>query len=111
MYDSMDAIRRGFEKNSFRFLGINPLTGAQVVAASIFLTSYLPVLLFLLFERHFVPAVFFAVTPVALLAPWYPTLVWASWAPAAIYGFQAIALSAMVRTIAGIKTPWKGRGV
>ncbi len=46
MYDSLSAIWRGFQKNSFRFLLLNPWSGVQVIAASILLTSWLPVLLF-----------------------------------------------------------------
>lgn len=111
MYDSFDSIRRGFEKNSFRFFAVNPWTGAQVMAASIFLTSYLPLLVYLILEKQFVPALFFSLLPAALLSSWYSDARWALAAPAAIYGFQAIALSAMTRTIVGIKTTWKGRGV
>ncbi len=52
MYDTFTAIWRGFQKNSFRFLLINPGTGIQVIAASILLTSYLPVIA-LLWAAHF----------------------------------------------------------
>jgi cellulose synthase/poly-beta-1,6-N-acetylglucosamine synthase-like glycosyltransferase len=111
MYDNFTAIRRGFEKNSFRFLGVNPLTGAQVMLASILLTSYLPLLAWLLAERQWLPALILAAIPAILLRPWYGGLARACAAPAAIYVFQAIALSAMVRTVTGIKTRWKGRDV
>ena len=111
MYDSFEAIRRGFEKNSFRFLNVNPFTGIQVVAASILLTSFVPLLVLLCVERRWLPAVLFAALPSVLLAPWYSIRWYAITAPLAIYGFQAIALSAMLRTITGIKTMWKGRDV
>jgi chlorobactene glucosyltransferase len=111
MYDSFVAIRKGFEKNSFRFLNVNPLTGLQVIAASILLTSYLPVLILLFKQQYWIPAILFALIPSLFLAPWYSKASYALTAPIAIYGFQMIALSAMVRTITGIKTTWKGRGV
>jgi cellulose synthase/poly-beta-1,6-N-acetylglucosamine synthase-like glycosyltransferase len=111
MYDGFPAIRRGFEKNSFRFLGANPLTGAQVILASVILTSWLPVLMLLAAAGHLPAAAAFALVPPVLLAPWYGSAARALGAPLAIYLFQFIALSAMVRTIAGVKTLWKGRYV
>lgn len=111
MYDSFDAIRRGFEKNSFRFLNANPLTGIQVVVASILLASYLPALIYLLISSYYVPALIFALVPSVMLAPWYSDPTYTLTAPAAIYAFQAIAVSGMLRTIGGMKTHWKGREV
>jgi chlorobactene glucosyltransferase len=119
MYDGLGAIWRGFEKNSFRFLLINPWTGVQVVLASILLTSWAPVLLLayldlppshrwpLLFIQT--PAVFLLVMPFVLLAPWY------GWrfllAPAGVYLFQLIALNGMFNTLTGRASRWKGRRV
>jgi cellulose synthase/poly-beta-1,6-N-acetylglucosamine synthase-like glycosyltransferase len=111
MYDSFTAIRRGFEKNSFRFLGANPRTGIQVIVASVLLTSYAPVLGWLISESRFLAATAFALTPSALLAPWYGSIVRALAAPIAIYSFQAIAISAMIRNLIGTKTKWKDRDV
>lgn len=111
MYESWAAIRRGFEKNSFRFLGANPWTGAQVILASIFLTSYLPVLALLLLDAYYLAAGLFAIVPVVLLIPWYSSARFAFSAPLAIYAFQSIVLSAMFHTITGVKTKWKGRDV
>ena len=64
-------IWRGFQKNSFRFLLVNPISGLQVIAASILLTSYLPVLAWLLVDKRWVAAGMFAVLPPIGLAPWY----------------------------------------
>lgn len=111
MYEDWTAIRRGFEKNSFRFLGANPVTGIQVILASILLTSYLPVIAWLVLEAHWAAAVAFALIPSLLLVPWYGGFTRSLAAPAAIYTFQLIALSAMVRTLTGLGTQWKGRHV
>lgn len=118
MYDSFGAIWNGFEKNSFRFLKVNPGTGVQVVLASILLTSWLPALLWgwrdlpsledgqgLLFTP--VTLLFFA--PFLGLWPWYGRRVYL--VAAAIYLFQLIALNAMLSTILHRKTTWKGRRV
>ena len=111
MYDGLGAIWRGFQKNSFRFLLVNPGSGVQVILASILLTSYLPLLAWLSVEGHWILAVLFALLPALALRPWYGGFVSAFFSPVAIYLFQLIALNAMVTTLAGGKTLWKGRRV
>jgi cellulose synthase/poly-beta-1,6-N-acetylglucosamine synthase-like glycosyltransferase len=111
MYDSLAAIWRGFQKNSFRFLAANRWSGVQVVAASILLTSYLPLIASLLVANQYAAAAVYAMGVPALLAPWYGAWREAVWAPAAIYLFQLIALSGMFSALTGRKTLWKGRGV
>jgi chlorobactene glucosyltransferase len=111
MYDSFGAIWHGFQKNSFRFLLVNPLTGVQVVVASILLASWLPVLAALIAAGEPVLAVLFALAPTVSLLPWYRSFRDALLAPAAIYLFQAIAVWGMVATITGHGAVWKGRRV
>jgi len=110
MYDSFQAIWRGFQKNSFRFLQINPFTGLQVVMASTLLASWLPVVVWLLNDHLYRQAALFAVVPSVVLFPWYRSAA-ALLAPVAIYGFQAIAINGMITTITGRKAIWKGRAV
>ncbi len=117
MYESFQAIWRGFQKNSFRFLLINPFTGVQVIAASILLTSYLPVIA-LLWAGGLPPwcVAAFALAPVLWLSGWYSAPhgrhPWRSLlAPLGIYFFQAIALNGMLTTLFGLKADWKGRRV
>jgi chlorobactene glucosyltransferase len=110
MYEGFGAIWRGFEKNSFRFLLINRWTGAQVVLSSILLTSYLPILAFLLWNNRHVEAAVFAVLPGIFLLPWYRSPM-AFLSPIAIYAFQLIALSGMLATAHGRSAVWKGRKV
>lgn len=111
MYEGLGAIWRGFEKNSFRFLLVNPLSGAIVVTASIVLTSYLPVLAALLGGGNWLAAAGFAILPGLALMPWYggPSAIVLT--PVAIYLFQLIALSGMLKTLTRRKTNWKGRPV
>lgn len=120
MYDSLPAIWRGFQKNSFRFLQANPAGGAQVILASILLTSWLPAILVGLrdYPTPFAANLLFTPTPVLLLffvpfltlLPWYagPSILLA---PVAIYLFQLIALNGMLKTILRRTTDWKGRRV
>lgn len=111
MYESLGAIWRGFEKNSFRFLLVNPLSGAIVVTASIVLTSYLPVIASLLNGGNWLAAAGFAVLPGLALMPWYGSSRAIFFTPLAIYLFQLIALSGMIKTLTRRKTSWKGRPV
>lgn len=111
MYDSFPAIVNGFTKNSFRFLLINPGTGFQVVLASIIMTSWLPMLVALIWQQCWTASVLFALLPVVIFKPWYGNwarafLVWGG-----MYFFQMIAIRAMIVTTFGLKTKWKDRPV
>lgn len=111
MYDSLGAIWRGFQKNSFRFLQANPWSGMQVVFASVLATSYVPLIVWLCNQRRWALAAGWACLPSVLLAPWYGSFSEALFAPAAIYMFQLIALNGMLTTLLGRKAIWKGRHV
>ncbi len=111
MYDSFAALRRGFEKNSFRFLQANPKTGALVIFASICMTSWLPALLWLVHEEMWPAAAGLAFVPSVAWLRWYGSPVRALAAPLAIYLFQFVVLSGMVKTIFGLPTKWKDRRV
>lgn len=119
MYDGLGAIWRGFQKNSFRFLLLNPWSGVQVIAASILLTSWLPVLLLGLADYpKLSPSILLMPTPLTLLflapmlalLPWYRSIA-VLFAPLAIYVFQLIALNGMLVTLFRRPTLWKGRHV
>lgn len=111
MYDGFWSIWRGFTKNAFRFLLVNPRTGLQVVLASIVMSSWLPVLLMQIYAKAWVSAGIFAVLPAVLFYPWYGSFFRALLAPLGIYAFQLIALNALVHTTFGLQTSWKGRPV
>ena len=111
MYDSFGAIWRGFTKNAFRFLMVNPRTGLQVVLASIVMSSWLPVLLFQIYAGTWISAFVFALLPSMLFYSWYGSFGRALLTPLGIYAFQLIALNAMVHTTFGLPTQWKGRPV
>lgn len=115
MYDSMAAIWRGFQKNSFRFLTINLRSGVQVVLASILLTSWLPVLILGLQDLPapsaiiHSPVILLLAAPFIGLLPWYRR--WVFLSPVAIYLFQLIALNGMIAAIFHPKTNCKERAV
>lgn len=115
MYDSCAAIWCGFQKNSFRFLVMNPWSGMQVILASIVLTSWLPVLLLGFSDSAVmwpvpIPVTLLFLAPFLSLLPWYRD--WrVIYAPLAIYLFQLIALNGMFTTLTRRKSLWKGRRV
>ncbi len=111
MYDSFGALWRGFEKNSFRFLRVNPKTGALVMLASIVMTSWLPLMALLILTEQWVMATFLFFIPGIAWHGWYGSYWRAMTAPLAIYLFQAIAISAMAKALLGLTTNWKGRDV
>jgi len=109
MYEGLAAIWRGFEKNSFRFLLINRWCGAQVVCLSILLTSYAPIMGWLLWNERWGLAVLFGLVPMVFLARWDGGIFRSFFSPFAIYVFQCIAISAMFSTMHGRGVLWKGR--
>lgn len=109
MYTSLGGIWRGFQKNSFRFLQLNPRVGFQVVTASILLASVGPVAVWLAIEEQWPLLGILLLTPVSFLAPWYGSLGKAVLSLPAIYLFQLIALHGMVTSLLHRKTRWKGR--
>lgn len=111
MYDSFLTIWKGFQKHSFRFLLISPWTGFQVVISSLLLTSWLPVLAWLLAGREWAAGAAFALLPTFMMRKWYGSLREALWVPAAIYVFQVIGLAGMYHASFGQTTEWKGRRV
>jgi chlorobactene glucosyltransferase len=111
MYEGFQAIRRGFEKNSFRFLLINRWCGVQVIASSILLTSYAPVTGWLIWNQQYALALIFGLVPAVFLRRWYGGLFRSLLSPFAIYLFQCIAISAMFSTLHGRGVLWKGRRI
>jgi len=111
MYDSLAAIWRGFQKNSFQFLDANPGVGAQVIAASILATSWGPALAWLLLDEQQIAAIAFAAVPMLASLFWYRSVFPAIFAPLAIYLFQLIAMHSMTAHYFGFSSVWKGRKV
>lgn len=111
MYDSLASIWSGFLKNSFRFVRAQPRTGLQVIAASVLLTSYLPLLGWLGAGGEWACVAVVFLAPPALLWSWYDDASPRVLSPVAIYLFQLIALHAMALAIFRARTAWKGRYV
>jgi chlorobactene glucosyltransferase len=111
MYTSFATLWRGLQKNSFRMIRMNPRTGALIVIASLAMTLWFPIQLWLLYQQLWLPAALFFLVPALAWRPWYGSLRGALLAPLAIYLVQAAALSAMLRALFGFGTVWKGRRI
>jgi chlorobactene glucosyltransferase len=110
MYDSLQSIWKGFEKNSFRFLKLNPRTGIWVIAASIAMMNWLPAAWGLWYHAYDVHLAGLWLLIALAWLPWYRS--WSALlAPLGIVVFQAIALTAMAKSLFGLKSEWKGRPV
>lgn len=111
MYRSFAEIWRGFEKNSFRFLLADYATGIQVIAASILLTSWVPLSIAALAEGRGIVAIAAVLLPVIAFRSWYRSWWDAVLVLPAIGLFQAVALNAMAATLMRRRTLWKGRAI
>lgn len=111
MYDSFRSLWRGFQKNSFRVLFHNPRGGLRIVAATIVMTSWLPVSAWALAAGQPLAALLPPAAAAAGWKPWYGSWRRALWAPLAIYLFQGIVVSAMLASLTGRGVEWKGRRV
>lgn len=111
MDGGLGEIWRGFEKNSFRFLLINRWCGAQVICSSILLTSYAPLMGWLIWNERWGLSVLFGLVPAVFLRSWYGSFGRSVFSPIAIYIFQCIAISAMFSSLHGRGVLWKGRRV
>ncbi len=111
MYENLGGIWRGFQKNSFGFLMVNRWTGFQVIFVSILLTSWAPVIAWLVVCGWWKLAILFGLLPAILLWRWHRGIFSAFFSPIAIYIFQLIALSSLVAFVHGRGVNWKGRRV
>ena len=75
------------------------------------MTAWLPVLLALLYFHIWPAAAIFFFVPAIAWRRWYGSWRYALLAPLAIYLFQAVAMLAMVKSVFGLTTDWKGRRV
>ena len=110
MYAGFTEIWNGFSKNSFRFLQNDRKMGIQVFLSSMFILSWLPLMVMLARTEQWIPLALLGILPTLVLTPWYGGLS-SILTPLAIYAFQLIALNGMVTALLGIKVNWKGRPV
>jgi glycosyltransferase involved in cell wall biosynthesis len=100
---------RGFERNAFRFVMVSPWIGITIFSASLVAAMWLPVLIWLALDKHWVLTAVFALLPWALLGVWYRNPFRALLAPLGIYGMFAIIVNGAIAAVTGRQLEWKGR--
>jgi GT2 family glycosyltransferase len=103
MYAGYSGIRKGVERHAFRFIVVSPWIGVLILLAALSMALWLPLLAWLVKDRHWLASAVFAILPVVLLRSWY--------APIAIYGMLPILARGLVSALADRPIQWKGRTV
>lgn len=111
MYRNFVELWRGFQKSSFGLLLANPKGGMRVIFASLLMTSWLPLFLWLLHDGYREAAAAFFLVPALAWWRWYGSPFRALAAPLAIYLFQFVALGGLFKKLFRIPTRWKDRPV
>ncbi len=104
-------IWRGFERNAFRFVMLSPWIGISILLTAIFAALWLPILILLALEHHWVTLTWFACLPSIVLGVWYRNPLRALFAPLGIYGMLFVILNGFIAAISGRQIEWKGRAL
>jgi chlorobactene glucosyltransferase len=106
-----DGLWNGFERNAFRFVMVSPWIGITIVTAACVAALWLPVLIWLAIDKHWLAMLAFGAMPTALLAVWYRNPVRALLAPLGIYGMLVVILNGLIAALTGRQLEWKGRAL
>jgi glycosyltransferase involved in cell wall biosynthesis len=106
-----DGLWSGFERNASRFVMVSPWIGLTIFAAASVAALWLPVLIWLALEKHWVAMAAFAAVPSALLGVWYRGPIRALLAPFGIYGMFAVIMNGLIAALTGRQLEWKGRAL
>jgi glycosyltransferase involved in cell wall biosynthesis len=106
-----DGLWRGFQRSAYRFVMVSPWFGLTILAATALLASWLPVLVWLLLDKQWAPALVFGITPLALLGVWYQNPLRAFLLPIGIYTMSFVILNGLLSAVTGRHIEWKGRAL
>lgn len=101
----------GFERNSFRFVMVRPLTGIAILVAAFVAALWLPVLVWLAMDKHWIAFVPFALLPSAALGIWYGSPGRALLAPLGVMGMFFVIVNGFIAALTGRQIEWKGRAL
>ena len=101
----------GFERNSFRFVMVSPWIGIAIVAAAFVAALWLPVLVWLAWDKQWAAFVPFALLPSAALGIWYGNPWRALLAPLGILGMVFVIANGFIAALTGRQLEWKGRAL
>jgi chlorobactene glucosyltransferase len=100
---------RGFERNAYRFVMVSPGMGVTILVAAFVAALWLPVSIWLAFEKEWIVLAAFALMPSAILGVWYRNPLRALLAPLGICGMFFIIANGFIAAITGRQLEWKGR--
>jgi GT2 family glycosyltransferase len=111
MHAGLDGLRDGFTRNAFRFILVTPWIGARILLAALSMALWLPALVWLCLDKHWVVAAIFALAPSVLLRSWYQSSAGALLAPFGIYRMLPILGRGIVAVFTDSPVEWKGRTI
>ncbi len=111
MHAGLDGLREGFTRNAFRFMVVSPWIGVRILLAALAMALWLPALIWLCLDEHWVVAAIFALAPSVMLRSWYRSSAGALLAPFGIYGMLPILGGGMVAAFTASPVEWKGRTI
>lgn len=111
VYRGFASLWRRLRKNGARLLRMDKAWGAQVILTSLLLTSIAPVAVWLWRQEQWGFLAAWLLVPLLLFRPWYGSIFRAVLFFPAVYIFQCVATAAVLASILGVKTAWKGRQV
>jgi hypothetical protein len=111
MYRGAAGIWNGFERQAVRHHLGSPARALLSLLTYGVSLLWLPVLAWLVFDRHWIAVAGFALLPFLLLRDWYPNTLRSLLAPFAIYTALPFVAHAVLTAATGRAVEWKGRRV
>ncbi len=108
MHAGFHGVQEGFARNAMRFMVVSSWIGARIIFAALAMALWLPALIWLAIDAHWMVASIFALLPSVLLKTWYRSWT-ALLAPLAIYGMLPVLARGLRFTLGGGQGKWKGR--
>jgi chlorobactene glucosyltransferase len=109
--DSLAGVWSGLQRFGCRFLAVAPAVRMRLVLACFLQAAWLPLVLVLLYGRHFLSAALFYAVVALAWVPWYGATPLVLLAPPAVYVVLLGATLGLVRHFFGLSIGWKGRRV
>jgi glycosyltransferase involved in cell wall biosynthesis len=106
-----DGLWRGFERNAYRFVMVNPWIGITIVVAAFIAALWLPALIWLALDQEWFALIALALLPSAVLGVWYRNPLRALLAPLGICGMFFVILNGFIAALTGRDLEWKGRAL
>jgi hypothetical protein len=111
MYRGARGLWKGLERQAIRYHVGNPMRVLVSLLAAAGAMMWLPTLVWLVLDRHWIAAVCFAFLPLVCLRSWYGSTLRALLAPLAIYAALPFLAHAVLVGVTGQRVEWKGRRV